>query len=369
MKSKNKYSIIKSLLALANIFFALLLIFSLLASHTTADIFSIFAVAGLFYPVLLFINLIFLIFWLFFKKRYTIISLSVILLGFGNLLNNFNFTFSENGNSERNTIKVLTYNVQQFRASDKFTQLIIKNDILNFVKNQEADIICMQEFQSYNKNIYEPLKQLRDTLNTGTYYFESYYNPRYNYLSGLVIFSKLKAVNKGKLKFEGSRTFGIFTDLVKGNDTIRAYNIHLASISLNPSDIEFVVNPEMENKEDFKNKSLEIYNKLAQAFVLRQKQINYLTEELNNSPHKIILSGDFNDTPSSFVYSSVSELLVDSFTEKGLGLGITYAGKLPFLRIDYIFGSEDFEVLEFKKHSILRSDHYPVSVVLGVMSE
>lgn len=366
MKSKNKYSIIKSLLALVNFCFAILLLFSLLAAHTTADIFSIFAISGLFYPVLLFINLAFIFVWTFIKKRYALISLSVILLGFGNLLNNFNFASSDFENKDAKTIKVLSYNVQQFKSSDKFTKLIITNDILNFVRKQEADIICMQEFQSYSKNIYEPLKQLRDTLNTGTYYFESYYNPRYNYLSGLVIFSKLKAVNKGKLKFDGSRTFGIFTDLVKGNDTIRAYNIHLASISLNPSDIEFVVNPEMENKEDFKNKSLEIYNKLAQAFVLRQKQVNYLTEELKNSPHKIILSGDFNDTPSSFVYSSISELLVDSFTEKGFGLGITYAGKLPFLRIDYIFGSNNFEVLGFKKHSILRSDHYPVSVVLGV---
>lgn len=355
------------LLSLANVFFALLLGFSLLASITTADNFSIFAITGLFYPVLLFINLLFVIIWLFIKKRYAIISLSIILLGFGNLLNNFNFSSSDNTESEaKHNIKVLTYNVQQFRASDKFTKLIIKNDILNFVRDQEADIICMQEFQSHNKNIYEPLKQLRDTLNTGTYYFESYYNPRFNYLSGLVIFSKLKAVNKGKLKFEGSRTFGIFTDLLKGNDTIRVYNIHFASISLNPSDIEFVVNPEMENKEDFKNKSLEIYNKLAEAFILRQKQVTYLTDELKKSPHKIILSGDFNDTPSSFVYSKVSELLKDSFTDKGLGIGITYAGKLPFLRIDYVFGSNDFEVLDFKKHNILRSDHYPVSAVLGI---
>jgi len=348
------------------VFFALLLSFSLLASITTADIFSIFAVSGLFYPVLLFANLIFVIFWLFTKKRYAIISLSVILLGFGNLMDNFNFALSGDTNSDGETIKVLTYNVQQFRASDKFTKLIIQNDILNFVRDQEADIICMQEFQSHNKNIYKPLKQLRDTLNTGTYYFESYYNPRFNYLSGLVIFSKLKAVNKGKLKFDGSRTFGIFTDLVKGKDTIRVYNIHLASISLNTSDIEFVVNPEIEDEEEFKNKSLEIYQKLEQAFVLRQKQIAYLTDEMKESPHALIVMGDFNDTPSSYVYSCISEILNDSFTNKGFGLGITYAGRLPFLRIDYIFSSDGFEVMEFEKYNILRSDHYPVSAVLRI---
>jgi len=77
-----------------------------------------------------------------------------------------------------------------------------------------------------------------------------------------------------------------------------------------------------------------------------------------------LLAGDFNDTPSSFVHAEVSELLEDSFTKKGSGLGITYAGKLPLLRIDYIFGSKEFEVLEFETHSILRSDHYPITANL-----
>lgn len=352
-------------MAFINIIFAFLLVFSLFASHTSAIHFSIFAVSGLFYPLFLFINLAFIFLWIFVKKKYVIISLSVILLGFGNLMHNFNFSSSSDVNKD-NTLKVLSYNVQQFKASDNFTQLIIKNDILNFVRDENADIICFQEFQSHNRNIYEPLKQIRDTLNTGTYYYESYYNPRYNYLTGLVIFSKHKAIDKGRLKFEGSRTFGIFTDLIINSDTLRLYNIHLASISLNPSDIEFVVNPEINNNSEFKNRIREIYNKLAQAFILRQKQVDILTEELENSPYKIILAGDFNDTPSSLVYDEISTLLNDSFTDKGFGLGITYAGKIPLLRIDYIFSSQDFEVLDFNTHNILRSDHYPVSAVLKI---
>ena len=360
MKNKRKYPLIKSALAFINIIAALLLGFSLLAGFTLAEDFSLFAVAGLFYPIFLIINLGFVIFWLFTKKRFAIISLSVILLGTPNLINNFGFSSSDKGDSAK-SVKVLSYNVRQFRASDKFTALIVKNDILKFVQEQNADIICFQEFQSHDKNIYEPLKKLRDTLNAGTYYFESYYNPRHNYLSGLVIFSKMRAVNKGKLKIEGSRTFGIFTDLVNGNDTIRVYNIHFASISLNPSDIEFVVNPEIKNKQTFKLRTANIYHKLADAFVLRQKQVAYLTNELEHSPYKILLAGDFNDTPSSYVHAQVSEFLDDSFTKKGSGLGITYAGRLPMLRIDYVFGNKEFEVLDYRTHSILRSDHYPVT--------
>ena len=362
MKEKSKYPFLKSVLALVNIVFAILLALSLLASSTKADSFSFIAVLGLFYPILLIINGLFVIIWLSIKKRYAFISLFVIVLGFNNVLNTFNFGLS--GNNQENFLKILSYNVQQFKSNDKMTQLLVTNDILNFIRKENADIICLQEFQSYDKNIYEPLKKTRDTLNTGTYYYESYYNPRYNYLTGLVIFSKNKAVNKGKLKFEGSRTFGIFTDLLYNNDTVRVYNIHLASISLNPSDIEFVVNPEVNNNEEFKSKSAIIYNKLADAFKLRQKQVEFIINELNESPHEIILAGDFNDTPSSNVYSMVSGLLQDSFTDKGFGMGITYAGKLPLLRIDYIFSSPNFEVLDFNTHNILRSDHYPISSIL-----
>jgi endonuclease/exonuclease/phosphatase family metal-dependent hydrolase len=365
LKQKKKYSLLRSILALINVVFAIIFTFSLLASHTSAVYFSIFAISGLFYPLLLFINLVFVFLWLFIKKRYAIISLSVILLGFGNLMHNFNFSVFNNSVEEKNTTKVLSYNVKQFNTLNNFTQSVVKNDILNFVRDQKADIICFQEFQSHNKNIYEPLKKIRDTLNHKTYYYESYYNPRFNYLTGLVIFSNYKAVNKGRLKFEGSRTFGIFTDLLINADTIRVYNIHLASISLDPSDIQFVVNPELNSNEEFADKSLVIYNKLAQAFVLRQKQVDVLVEEIKNCKHKIILSGDFNDTPSSLVYDEISELLNDSFTEKGFGLGVTYAGRIPLLRIDYIFSSNGFEVLDFKTHNILRSDHFPVSAVLS----
>ncbi|PLX12942.1 MAG: hypothetical protein C0598_04860 [Marinilabiliales bacterium] len=352
------------MIAFVNIGFALLLGLSLFASYIPATNFPIFAIAGLYYPVLLIINLAFILFWIFVKRKYILISLVIILLGFTNLNNTFKLSAaSKVSNIDSSTFKVLSYNVRQFQASDKFTRLIVQNDILNFLSEQKAEIICLQEFQSHNKHIYEPLKQIRDTINSGSYYYESYYNPRYNYLTGIVTFSKLEAVGKGKLKFEGSRTFGIYTDFVLGDDTIRVFNMHLASISLQPNDIDFVIKPEAKDNEQFKSKVGHIYNKLTEAFILRQKQVELLKEEILKCPYDIILAGDFNDTPSSYVYNEISNLLNDSFSDKGSGMGITYAGKIPLLRIDYIFGSNNFTTVNFKKHNILRSDHYPVSAI------
>ena len=40
----------------------------------------------------------------------------------------------------------------------------------------------------------------------------------------------------------------------------------------------------------------------------------------------------------------VGTVLCDHFKKKGLGIGTTYAGALPGLKIDYIFADDNFKV-------------------------
>lgn len=263
-------------------------------------------------------------------------------------------------------IKVLTYNIQNFsERENKPVVTSTRSKVLDFLDNENADIICLQEYHSTNRNLYEPIKDIRDTLKMTSYYYESYYNPKYNQLLGLVTFSKYQAVNKGKLKFEGSRAFGIYTDLVINNDTIRVFNIHLASIKLLPSDLDFVINPEAENTEEFKSQASNIYYKLIQAYSLREKQMEYLCNIIEKTDTKIILCGDFNDTPTSWVYRQIRNYLSDTFVSKGSGISRTYAGPIPFLRIDYILTSEGFETKSYDRIKINMSDHYPVSAIIN----
>jgi endonuclease/exonuclease/phosphatase family metal-dependent hydrolase len=76
------------------------------------------------------------------------------------------------------------------------------------------------------------------------------------------------------------------------------------------------------------------------AFAMRARQAEILREHIAASPHPVIVCGDFNDTPLSYSYRLMSKGLKDSFMEKGWGLGTTYAGALPALRIDYILCSQ-----------------------------
>ncbi len=255
----------------------------------------------------------------------------------------------------------INYNVDVGEAESEKA----KQNILQFISSESPGIVCLQEYHGKGRTLYEPLMEMKSDLHAGAYYYESYFSPRFQQLTGLVIFSKYKAVNKGKLKFEGSRTFGIYTDLIINDDTTRVFNIHLASIQLMPSDIDFVVNPGQDDNKEFRIHALQIYSKLAEAFDLRERQMTFLLSQIKSSPYPVILAGDFNDTPASFVYDNIAEELDDTFVSKGNGFSITYAGKIPFLRIDYIMKSEAFKTLNYKRHKLDFSDHYPATATLS----
>jgi endonuclease/exonuclease/phosphatase family metal-dependent hydrolase len=356
-----KIPILKGVLLTLNMIAATALMMAILASYIPPSEYAIFSIAALIYPLILFTNLLFIGLWILFKSKYWLLSLIIILLGFTNLKNNFQLSIRDNHTKPDSSIKIISYNVQLFATDEKGRDSTdLKNRIVQLLKAEAANIICLQEYHSMDRNVYTPLIDMSNSLLKNSYYYESYFNPRFDQLSGLVIFSKYKAVNKGKLKFPGSRTYGIYTDLMILGDTVRVFNIHLASIRLQTSDIDFVMKPDFKDQESFKNRSASIYTKLSTAFVLREQQMKKVLEEINHCRYPVILCGDFNDTPSSYVYSILGKYLTDSFIKKGNKLGSTYAGNIPLLRIDYIFTSRHFIVNYFERRKVGYSDHFPV---------
>lgn len=352
------------LIASVNIVLLIALLFGLFAGQLPPSSYGILPFFGLFYPLILITNILFALFWIIKKSWFALIPVVILLFGVNNFFDNFQVSLGSDSNeADSGAIKVLTYNVQQFRNGNKVSQPEIQSDILTFINNQKADIICLQEYQTTGHQIYETLKQTRDELNTGVYYYESYFNPKYDLLSGMVIFSKFQAIDKGKLKIEDSRTFGIYTDLLIDGDTVRVFNIHLASIKLGKEDLGFVSSPGKETQEQLKIKSLAIYQKLNRAFLLRERQVSLLMKMLATTPYPILLCGDFNDTPSSWIYHQLQAKLNDSFVERGSGISITFAGPIPLLRIDYVLHS-GFNTIQYTRHRIARSDHFPVSATL-----
>ena len=73
-----------------------------------------------------------------------------------------------------------------------------------------------------------------------------------------------------------------------------------------------------------------------------------------------MVTGDFNDVPNSYAYHTIGGPMNNAFVEKGSGLGRTFSGISPVLRIDNIFVDTKMNVLQFILLKKKLSDHFPL---------
>ncbi len=76
----------------------------------------------------------------------------------------------------------------------------------------------------------------------------------------------------------------------------------------------------------------------------------------------LILAGDFNSTPHSWVYAHLAEDMQDAFLYAGQGWGATYHTNFPFARIDHVLAGPAFEVVRADVLDVALSDHRPLLV-------
>lgn len=81
----------------------------------------------------------------------------------------------------------------------------------------------------------------------------------------------------------------------------------------------------------------------------------------------MIICGDMNNSPFSYVYRNIKGKLKDAFEEAGGGFGATYKFKYYPARIDYIFTDSKMKVKQFESFSDFEnSDHYPIMTRLSM---
>jgi endonuclease/exonuclease/phosphatase family metal-dependent hydrolase len=92
----------------------------------------------------------------------------------------------------------------------------------------------------------------------------------------------------------------------------------------------------------------------------RSEQVFKIKDHANACQCPYVISGDFNDTPTSFAVNEMSKGMKNAFTEKGSGFGRTYNGSFPNYQIDYILATPQFDVRDYDIIEKRLSDHYPV---------
>ena len=336
-----KLNLLNRLVVILNSIFAALLLCSYVLPYIFPRSFPSLSVLTLVVPILIFINLLFLIYWTIKFKKQFLISFLVLLFGYKHVSSLFKFSGKDEESAS--SLKIMTYNVRLFNLYEWIDNHDIGDDIVDLIKDQNIDIVCLQEFHNKKEGAFSyPYK-----------YFK--YNSTTNRV-GQAILSKYPIINNGSLNFSRYGNNAIFADIVKGKDTIRVYNLHLQSFHINPKQEELT----QENSE-------RLLNRMGSAFVVQQEQAEIFENHRRLCHYKQIICGDFNNTQYSNVYKQIKGDMNDTFDEAGSGFGRTYYYKYFPLRIDFILVDKNIEVLSHKTLTDkIMSDHYPIVSSLNI---
>lgn len=356
-----------------NMMLMALFVISFLSSYVSPNTFWAFPFIAFLYPVLFLCMIFWMIFWGVKKRIFFLYNLVVVLLSFPTLYSTISIgkwqnVSLQNTHKQDQILSVMSWNVRLFDLYNWSNNQETKDKIFEVLSEQKPDIACFQEFfydsRKSGENIFVTKPKIHQILEA-PYSHEVYTDSiKKSYYFGTAIFSKYPIVGKGEIHFDKSPTnVCSYADIVlKQRDTVRVYNVHLASIRLSYSDYRFLdqIKNVSNDSVNIEQGSKNIFYRMKKAFLSRAEQVKLIKSHLQKSPYPIILCGDFNDPPFSYTYKQLTGQLKDAFVKGGVWLGATYANYIPALRIDYILYDPRISFYSFQVIKEKHSDHYPL---------
>lgn len=131
------------LILAANVLFTGLLLFAAYSPYINPELHPVQSCFGLTFPIFALVNGGFLIFWLIIQRfKQALVPLAGFLLCFPQLHTYCPINWHTD-NLPEGSFKVLSYNIMGFDGTMKKDG---QNPILNYLKDSEADILCLQEY-------------------------------------------------------------------------------------------------------------------------------------------------------------------------------------------------------------------------------
>lgn len=322
--------------------------------------------AGFLIPPLILVHFLFLGYWLYRKPVFGIFSFFTLMLGSRFILATFGWHLLQIEPCKQ--FKVLSFNAKSFGGmnpqgkrddadSERLISQIVKSD---------AQIICIQEMfdlpKSKNFNVVDQLKKKGFRY----VYFSKARTFKWGASVGMAIFSKYPILTKLALrKKEGSNNQIIRAKIDVDGQNLVIINMHLQSFFIKEDEIDG-----NQIKDDFWKSVTTLTKKLRVANKARTRQIDLLLASTLDEELPVIICGDMNDTPYSNSYVRLRDSFQNGFEEKGAGFGITYNGKIPFLRIDNQFANNRLRFTRFKTRKDLQgSDHFGTEACYQFVSQ
>ena len=322
-----------------NSFPAILLLFSSVLFLYPLTGFPFLHILNLTVPILVILNLVFLVYWMLKKKTAFLLPALILLFTYFVFGPFYKFNFSSPP-ALADDLKIMSFNARVFNKFDWIDKPKIGDKIVEFVTQQDPDILCFQEFQQQRNEefLQYPFRYVN---------YHSYENTTH---AVQAIFSKYPIVDQGSLKFPETGNNAIYADLVYQGDTIRIYNLHLESLGLDVNKVELT--------NEYSGKFLE---RVSKSFDKQRQQAKLVREHMNKINHRTLIMGDFNNTQFSNVYRTIKGDLKDTFKARGSGYGSTYNFKFFPVRIDFILVDPRYDIITHTNFYQELSDHMPIT--------
>lgn len=308
---------------------------------------------GLMFPFFLLGNTLFVPFWLLFRRKMVVVPIAALLLCAGSVRAYLPLNFPSE--APEGSLKILSYNVMAFGEENQ--QPWQENPIMTYLFESGADIICLQEAR---KTV---IDSALDSIST-RYPYHHLELRTDNYIC---CFSKYPIDSVAQIDYYTKTNCSFVYWLHVDDDTLLLVNNHLESYKLSASDKEdyksIIENYQHPEENDSEVKYLGLTGKLSRCDSIRGMQADSVAAfvEKNEKRH-IVVCGDFNASPISYVHHRLTRPLNDAYTRSGNGAGTSYNRSGMYFRIDHMLVSPNVTPYQAKvDKSISASDHYPIS--------
>lgn len=358
--------IIKAILLAVTIISIFLLLLSFPAWYVSPLRTAFFSFMGIAFPVILLSTILCLLSWIALKKKKIAIVIGIALILCYKPITTFFPLNIKTQSIPEESLKVLTYNVMGFMRESRKNSA---HPLLEYIAKTDADIVCLQEYM-ISKTGKSLLTQRDVNKILSKYPYRSITGLEYSgkyHTYGLACFSKFPITNTREFTFDSSYNGAALYTLDVNGETYLVGNNHLESNKISSSDKklynDFLMKKDSRTAYEVTSN---IRKRLGRAYTKRAKQVQQIRDYIDRQEYdKLIICGDFNDTPISYAYKKMMGTdLIDAYASTGFGPGITYYEDLFLFRIDYIMHSKNLKAHKTTVDRVKYSDHYPVLTYL-----
>ncbi|MFK8054899.1 MAG: endonuclease/exonuclease/phosphatase family protein [Saprospiraceae bacterium] len=335
---------------------AVLTVAAYLSPYISPDTLWPFSFAALLFPTLVLINILLAGWWVYKGKRYWILSALLLAIGFGNLRELIGTGSAKESNQ---SITVGVYNLLGGKHIYDTDKAALSENLAAFQECLQVDVLATAETPLYDVARRAVAKSL-DRKGLKYHYFppESF----------VAIHSRYPLI-KPRLIEAFNQTHGLIAAEivpVKGGDTLTILAAHLESNHVR-LDAKRVIKDAAKARKRAYWTIRDVAINYRRGARKRTSQAELIAKTIGESPYPVVLMGDLNDTPLSYTLGTISRAgLVDAFRQNGQGLGITYPGTIPGLRIDYVLADPSLTVLAADVIDCGFSDHNATTARLGL---